>query len=248
MKNILITGASGRIGTNVAEYLKGKYQLTLADIQDESSKSSGSDGIKNVSLDITDLEACREALRGMDAIIHLAGDPSPEADFESVMRINIEGTYNVFRAAQEAGVDRVIFASSVHTVMGYPEDVQPHPEMPVRPKNLYGASKVSGEAFASYFAYQENLPIIALRIGGYDAVALTDGNLSASDMSIYLSPRDMNHLVEQCLTMPMAHPFEVINAVSDNRFKGLDIQKTRERFGYEPMDDAFEKCGYTFDS
>ncbi|MCG1008822.1 NAD(P)-dependent oxidoreductase [Salinicoccus sp. ID82-1] len=248
MKNILITGASGRIGSNVAEHLKGKYHLTLADIQNESSEDPGDDEMKRISLDITNLQDCREAFRGMDVVIHLAGDPSPEADFESVMRINIEGTYNVFRAAQEAGVERVIFASSVHTVKGYPADVQPHPDMPVRPLNLYGVSKVSGEAFASYFAYQEDLPIIALRIGGYDAVALTDGNLSASDMSIYLSPRDLNHLMEQCITTPMIHPFEVINAVSDNRFKGLDIQKTIERFGYEPMDDAFEKCGYTFDS
>ncbi|MFC3419586.1 NAD-dependent epimerase/dehydratase family protein [Salinicoccus hispanicus] len=66
MKNVLITGASGRIGTNVAEHLKGKYQLTLADIQDGSSKGSDSDGIKNITLDITDLEVCREAFRGMD--------------------------------------------------------------------------------------------------------------------------------------------------------------------------------------
>ncbi|GAB3070614.1 NAD-dependent epimerase/dehydratase family protein [Salinicoccus sesuvii] len=206
MKNILITGASGRIGTNVAEYLKSKHHLTLADIQDESATDSKSDGVDTVRLDITDIEACREAMKDMDIVIHLAGDPSPEADFESVMHINIEGTYNVFRAAQEAGIERVVFASSVHAVKGYPEDAQPNPDMPVRPLNLYGASKVSGEAFASYFAYQENLPIIALRIGGYDAVALTDGNLSASNMSIYLSPRDMNHLMEQCILTPMINP------------------------------------------
>ncbi|WP_186365454.1 NAD-dependent epimerase/dehydratase family protein [Salinicoccus cyprini] len=246
MKNILITGASGRIGSNVAEHLKGKYHLTLADIQNESSEDPGDDEMKRISLDITNLQDCREAFRGMDVVIHLAGDPSPEADFESVMRINIEGTYNVFRAAQEAGVERVIFASSVHTVKGYPADVQPRPDMPVRPKNLYGVSKVSGEAFAAYFAYQENLPIIALRIGAYDAVNLTDGNLSSSDMGIYLSPKDMNHLMEQCITTPMENPFEILNAISDNNFKGLDIQKTRECFGYQPVDDGFKECGFRF--
>ena len=53
-------------------------------------------------------------------MIHLAADPSPEADWEtSLLANNIRGVVNIFRAASEAGCRRVVFASSVHAVGGF---------------------------------------------------------------------------------------------------------------------------------
>ncbi|MFD2749680.1 NAD-dependent epimerase/dehydratase family protein [Virgibacillus siamensis] len=176
----------------------------------------------------------------------MAGVPSPNASFESVLKVNIEGTYNIFKAAQEERCSRVVFASSAQAVEGYPIDTQVKSDMPVHPKNLYGVGKAFGEALASYFAYEENLPSIALRIGAFDEVFQVGTDLSARDMSAYISPKDMCHLIEQCIITSMQRPFEIFHAVSNNRFKRLDISNTKEVLDYQPQDDGFQKCGYNF--
>lgn len=70
-----------------------------------------------ITADLGDRAALREAVRGVDAIMHLAGI-SLEASFDKILRANIEGTYNLYEAAREEGVRRVVFASSNH-VVGY---------------------------------------------------------------------------------------------------------------------------------
>lgn len=158
----------------------------------------------------------------------------------------MEGTYNVFKAASEEGCNRVIFASSAQVVEGYPVDVQVFSDMPVRPKNLYGVSKSFGEALASYFAYQENVPIIAMRIGAFDEITQVGQELTARDMSAYISPEDLCQLIEGSILTKLKEPFEIVHAVSNNRFKRLDISKTKELTGYSPKHDAFQKCGFLF--
>jgi nucleoside-diphosphate-sugar epimerase len=72
-------------------------------------------------LDITDLVACKAACEGMDIILHLAAYPSPFAEFyDALLPNNIQGTYNVFAAAATQRCQRVIFASSIMTMQGYP--------------------------------------------------------------------------------------------------------------------------------
>ncbi|MEY9093470.1 NAD-dependent epimerase/dehydratase family protein [Paenibacillus sp. RC84] len=245
-RKILITGAGGRIGLALIPYLNDKYSLTLGDINTSKLQKWVHDGHELVDLDIRDIESCRQACKGIDTVIHLAGDPSPHASFESVLKVNIEGTYNIFKAAQEESCSRVVFASSAQVVEGYPIDTQVQPDMPVRPKNLYGVGKSFGEALASYFAYQENLPSIAIRIGAFDEVSQVGTDLTARDMSAYISPEDMCHLIEQCVITPLQKPFEIVHAVSNNRFKRLDISKTKEVLDYSPQHDGFQKCGFIF--
>ena len=171
----------------------------------------------------------------------LATDPSPEADFYgSLLDNNIKGTYNVFRAAADEGCRRVIFASSVHAVLGYGRDVQAHPESPVRPVNMYGVSKCFGEAVAACFA-AAGLSSIAIRIGAYEADWIRQ-NPTAEAMSMFLSARDMNQLLVRCIEADGVG-FAIVHAVSDNRFKRLDIASTRDLLGYAPEDDAFQIFG-----
>src|SRR5690606_38905751 len=116
-----------------------------------------------------DLAVCRELCQGIDTVVHLAADPSPRADFyESLLDNNFKSTYNIFRAAKDAGCRRVIIASSIQVIEGYPLDVQAKPESPVRPMNMYAVSKAYGEATAHYFAYAEGLSSIAIRVGAYE--------------------------------------------------------------------------------
>jgi UDP-glucose 4-epimerase len=179
----------------------------------------------------------------MDTVVHLAANPSPGANFNELLAVNIQGTYNLFEAAQAAGCRRVVYASSAQTIEGYPLDVQVTPQMPTRPKNLYGVSKCFGEALASYFAYQKNLPTVAVRIACFEEF-VAGGTETARDMSAYLSRRDLAQLLVRCIEAPLEIPFAIVHGVSNNRFKRLDLTSTKTLLGYAPQDDAFALLGF----
>jgi nucleoside-diphosphate-sugar epimerase len=234
---VLLTGAAGRIGTAFFQGTCDRYRFRLADRDISSLKAAG--GHESVEFDVADLDACRAACDGMDAVVHLAADPSPEAAFyPSLLENNIKGVFNVFRAAKDAGCRRVVFASSVHAVLGYSRDLPVPTDVPVRPVNLYGASKCFGEAIAAAFAYGEDLPAIAIRIGAYEAPWVHDAPTPAN-LAAYVSPRDLNQLIVRSLEAPPDLRFAIVNGQSNNRIKRLDLTSTRELLGYAPEDDAF---------
>jgi uronate dehydrogenase len=235
IKTILITGANGRIGSALVKYmdaLETEYDLRLADLETEDER-----GMK---VDVTDLTACRLACEAVDIVIHLAAVASPDASFEEILPTNVVGTYNVFEAASEAGVRRIVYASSAHVMAGYPLDTQVRTDMPIRPKNLYGVSKAYGEALAAYFAYQRKIEVIAVRIGAFghqhDWV-----QMSADDLGAWAEPEDLCSLLVRCIEAGMTEgPFMIAHGISDNRFKRLDLSDTRNLLGYYPKADAFE--------
>jgi len=104
-------------------------------------------------------------------------------------------------------------------------------------------SKCFGEAVASYFAHAEGLSSIVLRIGSYDVNADPSNWLRqqphARHLSGYVSERDLNQLLVRCIEAPDV-PFAIVHAISNNRFKRLDLTSTRELLRYAPQDDAFE--------
>ncbi len=241
-RRVLLTGAAGRIGTAFYAEFQNRYWFRLADYNDEIKDRPLTADHDAVVVDITQFDQLLAACDGIDTVVHLAADPSPEADFhESLLQNNIAGTYNVFRAAAESGCRRVIFASSVHAVLGYPES-EPVPEAaPVWPVNMYGVSKCFGEATARKFATSEGLSSIAIRIGAYEAPWIAE-NPAPIHSKTYLSPRDMNHLLCRCIDIEDL-PFAILHGVSNNRQKRLSIDETRRIVGYEPLDDGFEKYG-----
>lgn len=192
------------------------------------------------------MKSCRQACEQIDTVVHLAGNPSPSAEYENLREINMDGTYNLFAAAKEEGVKRVIFASSIHTVKGYPTDQQVTTDMPVRPLDLYGVTKVFGEALANYYAYQEGIESIAIRIGGFNSIESKHEKgeeVTLEQMSSFLSAQDMAYLVECCIETKLTYPFEVVHGISNNRFKYMDLSDTKEKVGYKPEDDGFENLG-----
>jgi len=168
--NVLLTGASGRVGSAIVEYLgdRSEYDFTYLDRTDRPD-------FEVVQADITDYESIRPAFDGQDAVIHLAANPNVDASFESVLENNIRGTYNVLEAAQDAEVERVVFASSYHTValhelevtdrwndyaamyesdLGLPID---HTVRPA-PDSYYGASKLFGEHLGRRYVHPDSYP------------------------------------------------------------------------------------------
>jgi len=236
---ILITGSSGKIGTVLTTYLVSKYDLLLADLHFDRLASEIRQQTEQQIINLADPEACLQLTSGIDLVIHLAGNPSPDADFyEDLLDNNIKGSYNLFHACQQNGVKRIVFASSAQTMEAYPVDVQTTTAMQIRPKNMYGVSKAFLESLASYYAYEHGLESIGLRIGAFDDFHPGEP-MTTRDMSAYLSPRDLCHLVEKGLTAPLKEPFLLVNAISNNRFKRLNIEDAIRELGYEPQDDAF---------
>ena len=238
---VLLTGAAGRIGTAFRQAYGERYRFRLADLSaNELDETPGADH-EVIRLDIADARACAEACEGINTVIHLAANPSPEADWESsLLPNNVRGTVNVFRAAHEASCQRVVFASSVHAIVGYPPHETLADNSPPRPVNLYGASKVFGEAVASQFS-ADGLSGIAVRIGAYDAPWFHEHG-TATDAMAYVSARDLNDLLARCVETPDIS-YAVVAGISDNARKRFDLVHTRQLLGYEPQDDGFRVLG-----
>lgn len=238
--NILLTGAAGRIGSAFREYAGERYRLRLADR--DIDRIGDARGHELFALDAADPTACQAACAGMDVVIHLAADPSPKADFYgSLLDNNIKATYNIFRAAKDQGCRRVIYASSIRVLEGYPQDAALAPDLPVRPIDMYGASKCFGEATAQVFAATEGLSSIVIRIGTFHP-QWHEPRSDAAGLSRIISRRDMSQLLLRCVETPDI-PFAIVHGLSDNRIKRLDITSTKALLGYAPQDDSFELYG-----
>lgn len=141
-RKVLVTGAAGRIGTAFCAAAADRYDLRLGVMTNEQLQPG--DEQDQIIFNIAHLEECQRACEGIDTVVHLAADASPRAEFyASLLDNNIKGTYNIFRAAKDQGCARVIFASSIHAVDGYPQEMQVQTSMPVRPPDMYGVTKCS---------------------------------------------------------------------------------------------------------
>ena len=233
-RKVLVTGAAGNIGSYFAGRSHQKYDLFLLDQNFDEAPELEECG-HLLTGDIKDLESMKRFCAGMDTIVHLAADPSPSATWESVRDLNIGGTYNTFVAAKAVGCRRVIYASSIHAVSGYPADVQVKTNEPVNPGDLYGVSKCFGEALGRYMAEQEGLSVIALRIGAFQPLeSARDEKKGLKMLDAWVSQRDLNQLIEKCIDVENLK-FAVFHGLSDNRFKRLDISDARELVGYAPQ-------------
>jgi dTDP-4-dehydrorhamnose reductase len=239
-RNVLITGAAGNIGSYFAEYSHQKYKLRLmVQAQNHNIERLNQFG-EVVICELADLARLKELCTGIDTVVHLAGDPSQDATWDSLLPNNIMGTYNAFVAAKAAGCRRVIFASSIHAVSGYPPEIQVQTDDPVNPGDLYGVTKCFGEALGRYMAEQEGLSVVALRIGAFQSLedARQEQGLAMADC--FVSRRDLAQLIERSIEVENLN-FAIFHGLSDNSFKRLDISDARALVGYAPQDDLFKE-------
>jgi nucleoside-diphosphate-sugar epimerase len=229
-KRVLITGAAGRIGSSLAEQLKDRYDLRLQYHRTIPEHPPVAD---YVTANIADYDAIAPALEGMDAVVHMAADPSTTGAWESVRDNNLIGAYNVFEAARRAGTRKIVFASTNHTMGMYDRDQEwpVYAFQPPRPDSLYGVSKVYGEALGRYFADQYGISVICLKIGWFlpephDAIARW----------MWLSPRDAAQVTWRAIESDLL--FGTFYAISANGGRHWDITETMEKLGYRPEDDA----------
>lgn len=237
-RSVLVTGAAGNIGSYFAEHAATYYDLTLMVRSEEERQRMHFYG-KTVIQELGDLDGLTRCCAGIDTVLHLAGAASPSATWDEILSNNIIGTYNLMIAAKAAGCRRVIYASSIHAVSGYPKDTQVKTTDPVNPGDLYGVSKCFGEALSRYMAQQEKLSVIALRIGGFQPVEEAAGEAGISMLDAFITRRDLQQLLVRCID-DVTLCFGVFHALSGNRFTRLDISDARELLGYAPVDDTTE--------
>lgn len=234
-RKVLITGAAGTIGGAFAQYAWQRYSLRML-VQYKENLSEVSEYGEGLVGDLADRARLDEACREIDTVVHLAADPSPKAEWDSVCENNIVGTYNIFMAALRAGCRRVILASSIHAVSGYHVGYQVHSDDPVNPGDLYGVSKCFGEALARLAAEQHELSCIVIRIGAFESRTTAQQPENVGMMDAFVSHRDLNQLICRCIDDNRLR-FAIFHGLSNNRFNRMDISSAKELVGYEPEDD-----------
>lgn len=238
-RRVLITGAGGNIGTYFAEHSHRKYELRLM-LRDVDEASELEKFGEVVTGDIRDLDQMKELCRDVDTVLHLAADSEPDATWSSLLPVNIVGTYNTFVAAKAAGCRRVVYASSIHAVSGYPPDRQVRASDPVNPGDLYGVSKVFGEAMGRYMAEQEGLSVIAIRIGWFQPHSSARQEMGFQMIDSWVSQRDLAQLLDLSIDVEDLQ-FAIFHGISNNQFKRLDISDAKALLGYQPVDDVMEE-------
>jgi uronate dehydrogenase len=228
MHRVLITGAAGGIGRALRDTLRGVYPVLR--VSDRVALSPAREGEEINQTDIADMAAVRRMVEGVDGIIHLGGN-SGEADWPVILQSNITGVYNVFEAAREAGVQRIVMATSNHAVGFYPrEQTIDHRVLP-RPDSRYGVSKAFSEALASLYADKHGIGFLCVRIGNFG-----ERPIDKRRLSIWISPRDLTQLVRIGLEHPDIR-YEIVYGVSNNRRSWYD-NLNAFRLGYRPHDDS----------
>jgi uronate dehydrogenase len=219
---VLLTGAAGSIGTALRDRLPGLGWDVRSFDRERVPGGIGGDVTRAADLDA--------AMSGVDAIVHLAGQPT-EAPWPVIRDANIEGAFQLFEAARRAGVRRVVYASSNHAVGFTPVGRDQPADLPPRPDTLYGVSKVFGEALGRYYVERYGFRVACLRIGTFEPKPT-----HLRSLSTWLSPADCARLVDACLRAPEL-TFALVWGVSANtrRMWSLDAGRT---LGYEPQDDA----------
>ena len=244
---VLLTGAGGHVGRTVFEGLREEYDWRLLYHSQPAEKPD----VPYYTGEVQELADLRPAVADVDAVVHLAGDPRRDAPWRSVLTNNIDGTYTVYQAAAEAGVERVVYASSNHAVGAF-ETEQRTPELyraddPARldgtelprPGNEYGISKATGELIGRFFYDEHDITVCNIRIGNLnEAHPPIDYERG---QAMWLSPRDCAHIHDRALQAD--YEFEIVYGISDNDRRFYSLKRPKEVLGYEPQDNSAEWDG-----
>ena len=249
MNNVLVTGASGLIGGILNAKLT-EHNLFGIDIKECNYKNFE-------ILDISNSKKLETIMlkNKIDTVVHLAGNASVDANWDSLSVNNFTGTLNVFNACKETDVKKIIFASSNHAV-GLFENDSPYKEIikgdynkisknyklispycEVRPDSLYGVSKAFGENLGRFFYESYKIKVACLRIGS----VIKDNNPKVKNSSRFFSTwcshDDISGLINACIRSNNVE-FDIFYGVSDNDWKIWDISNAEKILSFKPSSNS----------
>jgi hypothetical protein len=267
-RRVVITGAAGYVAQRMFAALDERWDVVPIDVR--ATTRDGKPVPRLVVSDLTqpDRSAYRAHFRGADAVIHCGFVRAPgmtadtwqdnsDAKFQAE-HANVALAYNVYRAALEEGVRRVVVCSSNHASDYYERLVwdgrvdMVTPEMPPRSDNWYGWSKASYELLGFVFATGKvdgrALEIVQWRIGGprdddIDHIAPGDLPTMHRALGAYLSARDQTQQAIRMVETPditddNGIPFLIVYGISGNTHRFWSLASAKRKLGYQPEDDS----------
>jgi nucleoside-diphosphate-sugar epimerase len=228
---VLLTGPSGRVGPHLLAAFEESYDLHTFDMVASERPQSHVGTLQ-------DLNSLREAMRGIDVVVHLAAT-SDEAPFlEQLMPNNIEGMYKLMEAAHLEGVRRVVFASSVQTILYDTDNLQqPVDTTVLSPCSLYGVTKIFGEVLGQWYHSYKGMEFIAVRLGWFEPEERIERDAWINN--IWISHRDAVQLFQKAVETP-GIGYAIVNCVSNTPTDFLSLESARELLNYEPQDSVAE--------
>ena len=232
---ILVTGSSGRIGKAVVQELQARGHAVRG--FDRTATAGVADMIVGTLTSEADVA---RAMRGVRTVIHLAATPD-DADFlAEIVPNNIVGVYHIFEQAQQAGVKRMIAASSGQVVwyqrMSGPlpvgVDVQP------TPRYWYAAAKMFLEGAGRSFAEKFGMEVLAVRLGWCPRTPEQVAEIRAEEWAqdVYLSPGDAGRFFACAVEATLQARFAVVYATSKPKRLMYDLETTKKLTGFEPSE------------
>ncbi|MEQ1735400.1 MAG: NAD-dependent epimerase/dehydratase family protein [Rhodoglobus sp.] len=169
-KKVFVTGGAGFIGLHVVrQLLEMDYEVVIFDSmwrgdRDKANELAATGRVTVIDQDVRSGAAVRAAMEGSQLVIHLAADSinKSQADPYSSVDINMVGSHNVFAAAADLGIERVVYASSA-SVYGDPKKLPMHEDDELSPLTPYCIGKRTGEDLLGYYGRRSGLKWIALR-------------------------------------------------------------------------------------
>ena len=243
--NILVTGMSGLIGSAVRRELEDSHRLSALNCSEVP-------GVSTTRASLDNYAEILPAFHDQQTVIHLAAKISDSAGWQALLDTNVVGTRNVFEAARECGVKRVVFTSSGATVSGW-ENVEPYKalvegrydevqeiplideSMATRPGNIYASTKVWGESIARHYADAYGLEVVCLRIGFANK---EDRPTNSRQFSVWNSQRDVVSAIQLAMAAELPEKYDVFFILSDNLRGYRNLAHARSLLGFVPQDSA----------
>lgn len=225
---LVLTGAAGRLGSYLREPLAQLAdEFVSTDIVDDIGNLY--DGEQYVKADLAELDDMMAVFKGADMVVHM-GAYADEGPFEKLLGPNFVGAYNVWEAAYQNGLKRVIYGSSIHAVGMHPKNEFIGTDAPHRPDTFYGLAKCFAEDLGRMYWDKRGMESVHMRILSCAQVT------GARALGSWLSYDDLIQLVQRCIETPVIG-FSVIYGVSDNDRVPVDNSKA-SFIGYRPKDNA----------
>jgi uronate dehydrogenase len=242
---VLVTGAAGRLGRRLAPTLERDHELVLGD-------TSPLDDQRFLPLDVCDLEAARVAVRGCDAVVHMAildwracGTEDTLRQSVPAIRVHVVGLHNMLHAAWEVGVRKFIYISTVSAVDGLPPGTVVGSDTRHYSNTIYGMTKGFGEDLCRMFHCSLGLSIAVLRLGTLfipeaDGTWVANVFVPNSGKQPSITPGASGVHVDDVtravsLALEASDPgYCLVHVVGADSGAHWDLKAAREAFGWEP--------------